>query len=80
MTAEAFCLRRPGGFFEKSPPGPLKNFFFIIDEKPSFFTVKTPTQGRETQTIPPPPAPLAHSLYRDFFCYSRLYHDDPYST
>ena len=26
LTAEKFCLRRPGAFFEKTAPGPRKNF------------------------------------------------------
>jgi len=50
------CLRRPGGFFEKPPPGPLKNFWLgermsvIIND---FEVVVEPTTGAEAKEAGP---------------------------
>jgi hypothetical protein len=33
LTIQFPCLRRPGGFFEKSPPGPPKNFLLGFFKK-----------------------------------------------
>ena len=46
LTAEKFCLRRPGAFFEKTAPGPRKNFLLFPLNSPHSPIYRTGDLGR----------------------------------
>jgi hypothetical protein len=51
-----FCLRRPGGSFEKPPPGPLQNFLF------GYVSFKS-TALEKVEKVPEKNPPLLCSSY-----------------
>jgi len=59
LTAEKFCLRRPGAFFKKTAPGPRKNFLY--DPSTSPYQTKARLPRKNFLLTPPNTQSLNHS-------------------